>query len=414
MSDDNPSRVEPVEPSRGPSVATEPSFPSGPLATTLAVQTLSTAAAYSIPAVAPAVAGDIGVNPALVGFFISTVYGVGILSALLSPPAIARWGAVRVSQAVLVATFAMLVTAATGSLAAIVLSAVLMGLAYGATAPASTHLLVPRTPPAYMNLVLSIRQIGVPLGGMMASLAMPPLTLLLGWQTSLAVQLAPVLALGLVIHLFCRGWDGPRVANAPGANAGLLAPLAMLKTNPGLRRLSFAAFIYSGLQLCFMVFMTTQLTTKAGFDLIGAGQTLAAYQLAGVVSRPIWGWLADRVLGARWWLGLQGVVMCLMAILVGTFSPEWPGLLVVLVCMVAGATASGFTGIAYGEYARLGGARRTEATGLGAAFMFSGVMVLPSAMSFAVALTGSYEQAYAAIGVLALLAGLGVVIRWRE
>src|SRR6185436_2904313 len=58
-------------------------FPVGPLAATLAVQTLATAAAYSIPAVAPVVAHDLGVNPALIGLYISTVYGVGILSALL-------------------------------------------------------------------------------------------------------------------------------------------------------------------------------------------------------------------------------------------------------------------------------------------------------------------------------------------
>jgi nitrate/nitrite transporter NarK len=195
---------------------------------------------------------------------------------------------------------------------------------------------------------------------------------------------------------------------------GLLAPLAMLKTSSALRRLSFVSFVYSGMQLCFIVFMTTQLTTKAGFDLVRAGQALAAYQLAGVVSRPIWGLLSDRVMGARWWLGLQGGVSCVAAIAAGTFSPDWSVPLVFLVCMVAGATASGFTGIAYGEYARLGGARRTEATGLGAAFMFSGVMVLPAVVSVVVTMTGSYERAYATIGVLALLAGLGMVIRWKE
>ncbi|MGD9801803.1 MAG: MFS transporter [Hyphomicrobiaceae bacterium] len=390
------------------------SFPTGPLAATLAVQTLSTAAAYSIPAVAPAVAHDIGANPALVGYFISAVYGVGILSALFSPPLIGRYGAVMVSQAVLVATVAMLMTAATGTLAAIAISAMLMGLAYGATAPASTHLLVPRTPPSLMNLVLSMRQIGVPLGGMLASLAMPPLTLAFGWRTSLFVQLVPVVLLGVSMHVLCRQWDTATRAAAPAAHPGLLAPLRLLMSSSALRRLSFAAFIYSGLQLCFMVFMTTQLTTKAGFDLVRAGQTLAAYQLAGVISRPIWGWLSDNVMGARWWLGLQGLVMCAMAVLVGTFSEDWAGPLIVLVSMVAGATASGFTGIAYGEYARLGGERRTEATGAGAAFMFSGVMVLPSIMSLVVTLTGSYETVYTTIGVLALVAGLGMIIRWRE
>lgn len=414
MSQAGPKDGSGAESTGGPAEAVLPSFPIGPLATTLAVQTLSTAAAYSIPSVAPAVARDVGANPALVGFFISTVYGVGILSALLSPPLIARYGAVLVTQAVLVATVAMLATAATGSLGAIVAAAALMGLAYGATAPASTHLLVPRTPPAYMNLVLSIRQIGVPLGGMLASLAMPPLTLAWGWQTALLAQLVPVIGLGVLIELLCWRWDGPRPRDTGKERPGLLAPLGMLKTSPALRRLSFAAFIYSGLQLCFMVFMTTQLTTRAGFGLIAAGQTLAAYQLAGVVSRPIWGWLADNVMGARWWLGMQGAVMCVMAILAGTFSPDWPVPLVVLVCMVAGATASGFTGIAYAEYARLGGARRTEATGAGAAFMFAGVMVLPSLMSLAVTVTGRYETAYAAIGLLALVAGVGMVLRWRE
>lgn len=390
------------------------SFPTGPLAATLAVQTLSTAAACSIPAVAPAVAHDIGTNPALVGYFISAVYGVGILSALFSPPLIARRGAIIVSQGVLVATVAMLATAATGTLGAIALSAALMGLAYGATAPSSTHLLVPRTPPALVNFVLSLRQIGVPLGAMIASLAMPPLTLAIGWRASLIVQIVPVVLLGLLIYVFCRQWDTPARTAPRLARPDLLAPLRLLKTSSALRRLSFAAFVYSGLQLCFMVFMTTQLTTKVGFDLVRAGQTLAAYQLAGAVSRPIWGWLSDNVMGARWWLGLQGAIMCAMAVLVGTFSEAWAGPLIVLVSMVAGATASGFTGIAYGEYARLGGERRTEATGAGAAFMFCGVMVLPSVMSLVVTLTGNYQAIYAAIGALALIAGLGMVVYWRE
>lgn len=391
-----------------------PPFPLGPLVTTLAVQTLSTAAAYSIPAVAPAVARDLAINPALVGFFISTVYGVGIISALFSPPVIARLGAVLVTQAVLVATIAMLATAAAGSLPTIAASAILMGLAYGATAPAAAHLLVPRTPRAHMNLVLSIRQIGVPLGGMLASLVMPPLTLRWGWQAVLLGQIVPVLVLGILIELWCWRWDGP-TARAPGTVApGALAPLGLLRHSRALRRLSFAAFVYSGLQLCFIVFMTTQLTTKAGLDLVRAGQALAAYQLAGVISRPIWGWLSDHVMGARWWLGLQGIIMCAAAVLAGTFSREWPEALLFAVCMAGGATASGFTGIAYGEYARLGGARRTEATGLGAAFMFAGVMVLPAAMSVVVTWTGSYQRAYAAIGAAALVAGLGMMVRWRE
>ena len=130
--------------------------------------------------------------------------------------------------------------------------------------------------------------------------------------------------------------------------------------------------------------MTVHLTSRAGFDLIVAGQALAVYQVAGVVSRPIWGWLADRCVPARVLLAVQGLIMCGAAILAGRFAPGWSQPLVLVVCAVAGATASGFTGIAYAEFARIGGARRTEATGLGAGIMFAGVMVMPSAFALVV------------------------------
>lgn len=395
----------------------ERGFPLWPLLATLAVQTLATAAAYSIPAVAPEAARKLGVDPALIGLFISMVYGVGILSALLSPSAIHAVGAVRVSQGVLVATLAMILMAALGgSVWAIAVSAMLMGLAYGATAPASTHLLVPLTPPRAMNMILSLRQIGVPLGGVLAGLVMPPLTLRWGWQPALLLQALPNLALLGLLEIARRRWEGEygrRTAQAPAAASprlGILEPLRLFRRLPGLAPLLFASFVYSGVQLCFIVFMTTQLTTVVGFDLVLAGQALAIYQVSGVVSRPIWGWLADRIVAARWLLSLQGVVMCAAAVIAGQFGSTSPAALVLPLCVVAGATASGFTGIAYGEYARLGGARRTEATGLGAAFMFAGVMTLPALMSIVVTTTRSYDLAYASIGALALVAGVLLIV----
>jgi nitrate/nitrite transporter NarK len=159
-------------------------------------------------------------------------------------------------------------------------------------------------------------------------------------------------------------------------------------------------------QLCFISFMTVHLTSKAGFDLIKAGQALAVYQIAGLISRPIWGWLADKVLAARWLLALQGIIMCASAVLAGQFGVDWPRMLVIGVCAVAGATASGFTGIAYAEWARLGSTRRTEATGLGTGLMFAGVMLLPSAFSVAVTAFGDYAVAYAFVGALAAVSGL--------
>lgn len=384
-------------------------FPVFPLAATLATQSLATMAAYSFPVVAPVIAQDLDVPGTLVGFFIAIVYGVGILSALLSPRFIKRFGAVRVSQLVLIATLAMLLACSIGSLVSVVLGAALLGLAYGATAPASAHLLVPRTPLSMMNLVLSIRQIGVPLGGVLAGLLMAPLTLHLGWRPALLCQTLPVVLAILSLESVRRRWDTDRDSAQPILSKGLFAPVKILFDRPELGPLGFVSFIYTGLQLCFIAFLTVHLTSKTDFNLVQAGWALAVFQLAGVVSRPIWGWMADRLLTANTLLACHGFMMGVIAILTGQLSTGWASEWVLLLCAIAGASASGFTGLAYAEWARLGGAQRTEATGLGSGLMFTGVLILPSIFSVAVTYLGDYGITYGVVGVVAALGGFGLL-----
>ena len=380
-------------------------FPSFPLVATLATQSLATMAAYSFPVVAPVIADDLEVPGTLVGFFISIVYGVGISSALLSPRFIRRFGAVRVSQLVLIATLAMLLACSIGSIVSVVLGAALLGLAYGATAPASAHLLVPRTPLRMMNLVLSIRQIGVPLGGVLAGLVMAPLTLSLGWQAALLWQTLPVLVTVLLLESVRRQWDVDREPSQRIFSNGLFAPIQILFDRPELRPLAFVSFVYTGLQLCFIAFLTVHLTSKTGFNLVQAGWALAMFQVAGVISRPIWGWLADRWCSANALLAWQGFIMGTTALLTGQFAMHWEPWMVFGLCAVAGASASGFTGLAYAEWARLGGAQRTEATGLGSGLMFAGVLLLPSLFSVVVTALDDYALTYGFVGALTALAG---------
>ena len=391
-----------------PPQPTEPTtlraMPLWPLAATLAVQTLATMAMLSLPAAAPAVAHDLHLPGTLIGTFVSLVYTVGIVSALGSPAYIYRHGAVRVSQVIMLSVVAMLLASATGTVAGLAVGAVLLGLSYGANAPAATHLLVPQTPPRVFNMVMSLRQIGVPLGGVLGSLIVPPITVLAGWRVALLIEVIPALLLCLALQGPRERWDAARNRRyrMPGMR-GLLLPFRLLREDSSLIPLAVASFLYSGVQLCFMAFMTVHLTTVAGFDLIGAGRALAAYQIAGAVSRPIWGWGADRFLTPTQTLALQGFIMAGAALAAGQFGPHWPVALVIAVAAIAGASASGYTGIAYAEWARRGGARRTEATGLGTALMFFGVTVIPSAFGLAVTVLHGYAGAYGALGVLALL-----------
>lgn len=386
------------------------SMPIAPLAATLAAQTLATAALFSLPAIAPAMAASLHVNGELVGGFVAAAYGTGIASALLSPGLIRRYGGVRATQAVLLTAAGMLLIAATGHLVSLAIAAVVLGLGYGAAASASTHLLVPHTPKPVFNMVMSLRQIGVPLGGVLAALTLPPLALAVGWRLALLTELGPLLLLLSLMELPRRRWDADRDPGHCVFGRALLQPFALLR-DARIRRLSAVSFVYSGMQLTFVAFMTVHLTTAGGFDLVGAGRVLAVYQVAGTVSRPIWGWIADKRLTPSRTLAIHGFGMAAAAVAAGWIGPGWPGWAVVAVALLAGCTAGGYTGVAYADYALLGGARRTEATGLGTAVMFTGVMLIPSVFGVTVAALGSYAAPYL---VLALLAAIGAALLCRR
>ena len=151
--------------------------------------------------------------------FVALAYGVGIVSALLSPGFILRYGGVRALQGVLAATAAMLLLAAGGSILWLAVAAVVLGLGYGAAAPASTHLLVPHTPARVFNMVMSLRQIGVPLGGVLGSLLLPPLVLHVGWRAALLAEVPAVLLL-----MAASGVSTPTLGHRHAADAAAVRP----------------------------------------------------------------------------------------------------------------------------------------------------------------------------------------------
>jgi MFS family permease len=394
----------------GPSTASLlRSMPVWPLLATLAVQTLATMALYSLPALAPEIARDLHVAGTLVGSFVATAYGVGIISALISPGMIRRFGGVRTTQAVLLAAAGMLALAALGSgVTGLALAVIVLGLGYGAAAPASTHLLVPQTPQPVFNLVMSLRQIGVPLGGVLAALILPPLALRIGWRGALLTELVPVLLLIIAMEIPRRRWDHDREPGRRVLGRTLLQPFTLLKEQR-FRRLSVAAVVYAGLALCLVAFMTVQLTTVVGMTLVQAGQILAAYQIAGSLSRPVWGWIADRFLTPAQTLAVLGAGMAAASVLTGYYGPGWPAWAIMANALLAGCTSGGYTGVGYAEYAALGGSRRTEATGLGTAIFFAGGMAAPPVFGAAVTALGGFRGSYI-VGAVCALASAALLV----
>ena len=113
----------------------------GPLLATFSVQTTAAVALFGVAVIAPAAAPDIGVDANLIGTFSAIAYGTGMVAGLLTGAFADRFGAIRVSQIIMIFALIGVALLTLSTLLAAVASAILLGLCYGPVNPVTTHIL---------------------------------------------------------------------------------------------------------------------------------------------------------------------------------------------------------------------------------------------------------------------------------
>ncbi len=384
------------------------------LIATLAIQALATLTVLTPPVFVGLAAPEIGVGSNAIGIFTAVIYSAACFAAAGAGGPVRRHGAIRVSQIGLIVGGLGLVCLVTAWLPLVVLGAGLIGIGYGPMTPASSHILIRQTPPHRRALIFSIKQTGVPLGGALAGLVVPPLTLAFGWKGAALAVAAASLVLAVSCEPLHKSLDDDADPNASGGS-GVLASLKLVFGIPVLRRLSLASLAYSAMQLCLSAFIVTFLTERVGIDLVTSGLIMAAAQAAGMVGRVLWGWLSDRLLTPHQALSLLGFAIAAAGAALAMVTPAWPVFLVGLVAAGLGAVALGWNGVFLAEVARqappgLAG----SATGGALAFTFLGALAGPPLFGAVVDLTDSYRAAFLAAASCAALAGLVMMKRPRS
>jgi MFS family permease len=378
-----------------------------PLAATLAIQALTAMATIAVPVLAPAASAELGLSASLIGVYVALVYLGSMIASAASADLIRRLGAIRFSQYCLVLCAAGLALLTLGSTPALVASALVLGLGYGPITPASSHILARTTPPHMMSFVFSIKQTGVPLGGALAGALVPPLVLLGGWRLA-AIAVAALCVLTAIAAQPIRAEnDADRDPARPISPRGPVRALALVATEPSVRRLALCSFFFSALQLCLTTYLVTYLTAHLGYSLVSAGLMLSVATSAGIVGRIAWGALADRSARPAAVLGALGCAMAIAAAATALSSPDWPRGLMAVVCAIFGGTAIGWNGVYIAEVAREAPpGKAVEATGGALFFTFFGVLVTPPLFAAIVAASGSYALAFAAVAAAPFACGL--------
>jgi MFS family permease len=375
--------------------------------------TIGTISVLTLAAIAPVAAKAYGVPVYTIGYQASLI-ALGIIVALVFGGNLSlRWGATRVNQAGLLLVGIGAAGLSIPSLLTIVPASVAIGIGYGALTPSASHILIRFTPAHRRNVVFSLKQSGVPLGGAIAALAMPLIAVTAGWQWALWLVSFAALSMTLVFERWRPLWDDDRQPATPLAASPWRA-LAIIWQRPRLRLLAFAGAGIVASQICMQSYTVAMFVEEFAVALVEAGWILTVAQAGGVCGRLFWGWYADRRRDALLVLAWLAATLVFAALAVGTLGLGWPRPLVYLLFFILGATASGWNGVFLGEVARVAPPGQVSPA-TGGALFFVNVSSVAAPIVFATAFSvfDRYSASFALL-VLPAIAAYACLRRARQ
>lgn len=373
------------------------------IAATLGVQTTIVMASLVVPLTAADVAPRLGLEPHLVGYYASLTFLAAAFASLATPRWVRRYGAIRVHQMMLVVAVAGLAMLLSETLAGFVISALLLGLAYGPANPASSSLLARYTSPETRARVFALKQTAVPLGGALAGFAVPFLMAQIGWPGAV-LGVAAICFVGAVL---VGGWrqhlDGQGDDATPVGRTGALASLRTVSSSASLRPLGIMAVCFAATQFNFTAVFATVLVERMRWSPVQAGTALSIAMAVSVGSRLGWGWAADHA-PPRFVLAALGAMMMAATIACAFLAPTWPALVIYAIAFLFGASGSSWNGLALSEAAHFAPSGHVgEATAGVMFFIYTGALLGPALFSLIASMSGTVTAAFLLLGLLALL-----------
>jgi len=366
-----------------------------------------------LPTIAPKLAESLGVSPVLIGYQVSLTFGVATLATMLGGKAVLRFGAARTTQLAILCCGAGLMLFAYSSIVAIALGSACVGLGMGLINPAAAHFLVTYTPPQRRNIMFSIKQTGVPVGGVITALTAPAIAVHFGYRWSLVMVGVLIVVLVTIMQRHRAHWDSDRGVADHGKQAGFGGvPLVWRQIN--LRWISLVAMIFSGIQRCVLSFTVVYLVAEGKFGLVEAGVMLSVVQVGGSASRICWGWLADRLGSSLSVLLIICLITIASTLALVFFDPGWNKPLIYLLFFIIGTAAVGWNGVFHAEAARLSPPGMASVVAAGTTFfVFAGVLFGPAAFAAAYGSIGSYSSTFLLVSISAMVA-LGLLLLARQ
>jgi ACS family hexuronate transporter-like MFS transporter len=383
------------------------------LALIMAAQTMANVGPLGIPSIAPLIREGLGLSMAQAGSFLSAYYIGPVLMSLPAGWLADRWGvrgAMILGQALIAVGLGAVAMAPSFSFIVVIL--VLAGAGYGVLNPTTTKAGMAWFPPRQRATVVGLKQVGLPFGGALGALMMPPVAIAFGWRTAVALAAAVVGALAILTWALYRDLPEPEAKGPAPARPGFWTVIA----NRDLWLVGVSTLIFAGVQTVFLAFLVLYLRDVVQIALVVAAKYLVTAQISGAIGRIGFGLLSDRLFGGRRRIVLAiaglGSIACALA-LSATAPGTGPWRLTPLAVGI-GVFGVGWNGVQHTLMAELAGPRAAgTAVGLGLAISSLGVTVCPPVFGMVVERLGGFGAAWITLAV-GMVVALLLLIPVRE
>ncbi len=361
-----------------------------------------------ILALIPFIRQDLSLDRTQVGLISSIMNAGAIAAGIPAGKAVDRYGERLVlGWGGILSGFVILAVLAAPNYAAVLAILLATGLLNTTSVPAGGRIVAKWFRHNERGTAMGIRQTGVPLGGAIAAVALPPLALLAGWRMALGAAGIIAIVVGAAALYLYREPAAVPLAGAGASRVGVRA----LAARRDMRAVLVYVFLFGAGQWCYLTYLTLYLTEVVHLSVVAAGMLLGLGQLCGTFGRIGWGVVSDR-----WWDGQRRPVLLLiggLAVLttwaLASMSAQTPFVLVVAVVALLGLNLQGWNGLSHTLAAELAGPRAAGlAVGMTNSVGFIGVVLLPPVFGAVVDWTESYRAAWLVLTVL-LLAALAVL-----
>jgi MFS transporter, ACS family, hexuronate transporter len=224
--------------------------------------------------------------------------------------------------------------------------------------------------PGRRGTAMGIRQTGVPLGGLLASLILPTVAVLTDWRIALRWTALVAVAAAVVFYVFYR--DPPDVAATGPKGGGKWTFL-----NRRCLAATACAFTLQTAQGCALAYVTVDVHGMLGLPPTVAALFLGLVQVGGLVGRVAWGAIGDWVGSSR---ALTSVTVVGLACCAGMASLNQGTHLVVvgIVCLGLGLSAVSWNAVYINMIAAMAPDRATASVlGLGLTVALLGFLLVP-------------------------------------